>query len=138
MMSRQQPVVRFDAQALASAKQNLGIVAHKLEGELKELDRQAQDSSNTGRAQIAERMQKLHDEVKVIEATIKELDKSLQDEAARETIRVETQPTKPATAAREDHEALERIEQLEKAVQELRRGQQVTPPTPSNSPGQPR
>jgi beta-lactamase regulating signal transducer with metallopeptidase domain len=138
MMSRQQPVVRFDVQALASAKQNLGIVAHKLEGELKELDRQAQDSSNTGRAQIAERMQRLHDEVKVIEATIKELDKSLQDEAARETIRVETQPTKPATPAREDRAALDRIEQLEKAVQELRRGQQVTPPTPSASPGQPR
>jgi hypothetical protein len=32
--------------------------------------------------------------------------------------------TKAASAAREDRAALERIEQLEKAVQELRRGQQ--------------
>ncbi len=137
-LSRPQPVVRFDVQALASAKQNLGIVAHKLEGELMELDRQAQDASNTGRAQIAERMQRLHDEVKVIETTIKELDKSLQDEAARETTRREGLLTVPAAPAREDRAALDRIEQLEKAVQELRRAQQVTPPTPANSPVQPR
>jgi beta-lactamase regulating signal transducer with metallopeptidase domain len=121
-----------------AAKQSLGIIAEKLGAELKELDRQAQSASNTGRAQIAERMQKLHAQLDGIQSTLQQLDKSLQDETVRKTYRQEILQTLPATPAREDRAALERIEQLEKAVQELRRAQQVTPPTPSNSRGQPR
>ena len=83
-------------------------------------------------------MQKLHAQLDGIQSTLQQLDKSLQDETVRKTYRQEILQTLPATPAREDRAALERIEQLEKAVQELRRAQQVTPPTPSNSRGQPR
>jgi tetratricopeptide (TPR) repeat protein len=129
-----QSSVRLDPFVLSNAKQNLGIVADKLGAELKALDRQAQSASNTGRAQIAERMQKLHDQLDGIQSTLQLLDKNLQDETTRATRREET-PRPPPT--REDRAALERIEQLEKAVQELRRAQQ-NKQNPPAVPGTPR
>src|SRR5262249_24026257 len=92
-----QSAVRWDAKALANAKQSLGVVADKRGSELKELDRQAQGASNSGRAQIAERMQKLHDQLVGIQATLQQLDKSLKEETTRATLREERLPTKTPT-----------------------------------------
>ncbi len=120
-----------------TAKQSLVIIADKLGAELKELDRQAQGASNTGRAQIAERMQRLHDQLDGIQSTLQQLDKSLQDETVRKTYREDLLRTAPATPAREDRAGLERIERLEKSVEDLRRAIE-TKQDQHSVPGQPR
>jgi hypothetical protein len=147
-LGTEQTVTRFDARTLANARQSLGFVADKLGAELKELDRQAQGASNSGRAQIAERMQKLHDQLDGIQATLQQLDKSLQEETTHATLLGDQLQTKTPTPPSGDRAALERIEQLEKAVQDLRRAQQNKPdagPLPGSGPldphfvpGQPR
>ena len=114
-------------QAIVTAKKSLGIIAKKLGTELKGLDRQAQSASNTGRAQIAERMQKLHYQLDAIQRTVRQLDNSLHDEAVRKSYRQDLLQTQPATPVREDRAGLEAIERLDKAVEELLRAQQDKP-----------
>jgi hypothetical protein len=119
------PVVRLDIESLVNAKDRLGDVASQLGTELKELDLQLERSPDSARGEVVARANKLRDELAGIEATIKQLDKSLEEESTRAAARQDSVRNKAAAAAREDREALERIERLEKAVQELRRAQQI-------------
>jgi hypothetical protein len=128
-------VLRLDVETLASAKQSLGTVASKLEGELNELNVQIERSPDSTRAEVVAKAKKLRDELAGIEATIKQLDKSLEDESAKAVARQDSVRNKAAATAREEREALDRIERLEKAVQELRRAQQ-SPQPPQAAPQQ--
>ncbi|HKD35801.1 MAG TPA: M56 family metallopeptidase [Pirellulales bacterium] len=125
--------LRLDVESLVNAKERLGDVASQLGNELKQLDLQLEQSPQSARGEVVARANKLRDELAGIEATIKQLDKSLADESTRAVARQDSIRDKAAAAAREDREALERIERLEKAVQELRRAQQGNQPPTSTS-----
>ncbi len=122
----------LEVETLANAKQRLVDVATRLGTELKELDSQAKRTDPFTPAEVLTTAKKLREELGQIAVTIKQLDKSLEDESTRAVARQDSMRNKAAAAAREDREALERIERLEKAVQELRHSQQGQQPRQSS------
>ncbi len=124
-------IIEMDAHDVTAVKQSLDVTADKLLHEMKQLDLEFQKASEPARAELRAQAHKLHEQLSTVEATIKQLDKSLSSETDRATVGEDSLRAK-AAATLEQKAAIQRIEQLESAVQELRRSQESKLAPPGN------